>query len=163
VPADLLEVARLKEAPLGSRVSVRGFLVLGEAECTLKACHIVDQSTGERRPAPCCNGCQAYWRLAGLDEARAPSPALGRSQIFLRPVGTVGPLEAGGMDCVMDAMAAGPRLEIIASGLWEPARMGSYFGSNAPAGRSIDDATLCATGRWISPRAKAAGPLPGCQ
>jgi hypothetical protein len=163
VPADLLEVARLKEAPLGSHVSVRGFLVLGNSECTLMACLTVDKSTGERRPAPCCNSCQAFWRLAGPDEARASSPAPGRSEIFLRPMGTVGPFQAGGRDCVMDAIAAGPRLEIIASGLWEPARMGSYLGSNAPAGRSIDDATLCTTGRWISPRAKAPGPLPGCQ
>ena len=42
VPADLLDAARIRGAPLGSRVSVRGFLVLGEAECTLMACSTTD-------------------------------------------------------------------------------------------------------------------------
>jgi hypothetical protein len=160
--ARLLDAARVKDEPLGSRVSVRGFLVLGQMECTLMACSTVDKETGERRRAPCCNGCSAFWRLAGLEEASA-TRASGATPVFLRRAGVIGVFEAGGLDCIMEAIAAGPRAEIIASGHLETARLGNYLGASAPGARSIDDATLCATGRWISPRATAAGPLPDCQ
>ena len=116
----------------------------------MKACFSVDKETGQRRDTPCCNSCGASWRLAGLDEASAGSPS-GATQNQAR--GHHGCPAGGGMDCVMRALAAGPRVEIIASGLLELAPMSA---------RSIDDATLCATGRWIQPHAKAAGPLPDC-
>ncbi len=163
VPADLLDAARIKQAPLGSRVSVRGFLVLGEAECTLMACSTTDRQTGERRRNPCCNGCQAFWRLAGLDGASATAQAPSGPQIFLKQVGSRRPLETSAIDCVIHAIAASPRAEIIASGRLEPARMDGYLGPGASGVLAIEDVTLCATGRRSPPRGRADGDLPGCR
>jgi hypothetical protein len=163
VPAGLLDAARIKEVPLGSRVSVRGFLVPGAMGCTMKACFWVDPNTGERQPEPCCNGCRGFVQVAGLDEATATSQGSGATPILLRPAGSARPLETGAMDCALTALAASPREEIIASGRLEPGPMAPALGLSARDARSIGDATLCATGRWTPPPATADGGLPGCQ
>lgn len=162
IPAGLLDAARLKDAPLGSRVSVRGVLVLGGAECTMKACtHL--RPDGRPEPAPCCNSCRALWRLAGWSSASATPTALPATEILLRRAGDKRPLVAGGKDCVMSAMAVSPREEIIASGRLEPGGAASDLASPGLDVLLIDDAALCATGGWIPQGAAADGGLPGCR
>jgi hypothetical protein len=79
-------------------------------------------------------------------------------------MGSVHPLETGGNMCVINAMAASPYEEIIASGRLEPARKEARdLGVFARDARSIDYAILCATGRWTPPRATADGGVPTCQ
>jgi len=127
------------------------------------ACSTVDRPTGEHRRNPCCNGCQAFWRLAGLDAASATSRPSGGPQIFLKQVGSRRPLETSAIDCVIDAIAASPREEIIATGSLEPARMDGYLGPGARGALAIEDVTLCETGRRTPSRATANGGLPGCR
>jgi len=125
----------------------------------------VDSETGERRPIRCANTCGGFLLLAGPDEATAPRPASGATQILVRPTGSLRPLETGGNVCGIDALATSPHEEVIASGRLEPAprkEMGD-LGLGARDPKLIDYATLCATGRWTPPRATADGGLSGCQ
>ncbi len=124
----------------------------------------VDPDTGEKRLVPYINSCVGLWLLAGLDEATAISQASGATQILLRPTGSVRPLGTGAKANVFNAIAASPHEEIIASGRLEPAPMlRPALGLLARDARMIDDATLCATGRWTPPLATADGDLRGCQ
>ena len=161
VPAGLLDPARLREVPLGSRVSVRGLLVLGGGECTRMECLI--RADGGERPATCCNGCRAPWRLAGPDDASASPTAPPTTHVFLRRAGDKRPLVAGAKDCVMKAMAASPREEVIASGRLQSGGRADDPGSSGGDALMIDDVTLCATGRWTPPPATVDADLPGCR
>ena len=164
VPAGLLDAARIKEAPLGSRVSARGFLVPLSMDCGMLSLFSVDPDTGEKRRVPDMNSCVGFWLLAGLDEATATSQASGATQILLRPTGSVRPLETGAKVDVFNAIATSPHEEIIASGRLEPVPiLRPALGLLARDARMIDYATLCATGRWTPPLATADGGLPGCQ
>jgi hypothetical protein len=162
VPAGVLDAARLREVRLGSRVSVRGVLVLGAGECTMKACTFVHRDGGPDSPH-CCNSCRASWLLAGLDEASADPAVLSTAPIFLRRAGEKRLLGAGAKDCVMSAMAASPREEVIASGRLESGGTGNDLGSSGRGALMIDGVTLCATGRWAPPRATPDARSPVCR
>jgi hypothetical protein len=163
VPADLIDAKRINEAPLGSRVSLRGFLVPGPMECGMVDYSTVDPDTGERRRLPCADTCGGFLLLASVDGATTATQAPGATEILVRPTGSVRPLETGGNVCVIDVLAASPHEEIIASGVLEPAPPAPERGLSARNGRLVDYATLCATGRWTPPRTTADGGLPRCQ
>jgi hypothetical protein len=120
---------------------------------------------GERRPLPCVNTCGGFLLLAPFDEASATARTSGATEILVRPTGSVRPLETGGNECVINALARSPHEEIIASGRLESAPPAPERG--LVHGLLIDYATLCATGRWTPPSTTAdlcrdaAGPARG--
>ena len=172
-PGEPLEAGRMTEAALGSRVSVRGFLTIQEGGCKTMFCATIDPATGERRRAPCCNACKAFWLV---DERDQPAPGrLRATRIFLRRAGSAHFLQNGGLDCMVATLAASPREEIIASGRLERApvsELGPMAMLPGTLSLAIDDATLCATGRWAPSSAPPDGgtgdagatpELPGCR
>ena len=103
-----LAVGDLRPDALGSRVTVRGTLVLGPWRfCTMKRCRGRDG----HEPV-CCNDCQISWFLTG-----APG---GDAAVALVPPGGTYEMTIGVQDCaVQETVRSAPRPEVLAAGLFQ--------------------------------------------
>ncbi len=149
-PAAAVDPDRVVSGAVGERLAVRGVLVPDAvlSSCTEMACRELDRARHLSRGVACCNGCSAGLALRRLGDAPAPPGVATRVRVRLR--GQAEPLSQRIKDCEFAAGVARAHPEVVVTGVVRSARTETGM----PV-RVLDDAELCATGRW-----SAAGSAP---